>query len=310
MNGQHTIADVSRIAGIPKDLLRMWERRYGYPKPARDGNGDRVYSGEELEKLALIRQLVDQGKRPGKLMPLDPSELRSMVKTPKTDLDLEPLFALLKEKDPAGLREWCQQQLQSKGLRVFIHQVMAPAVHAVGEAWARRELSVHEEHLYSELLANLVRQSLAEQYRQEPGGGPRVMLTTVPGERHGLGLLMVEALLCLGGAEVIPFGTEMPFQDIREAASAHRVDVIGLSFSAWFKTEDALVMLSGLRQLTDPGMRIWVGGAAFGSGTVMPEGVELLDGLQGVEQALVTWKQTISGSGKGDGQVLKSQVDG
>ncbi|MEW8228467.1 MAG: MerR family transcriptional regulator, partial [Candidatus Thiodiazotropha endolucinida] len=37
MNDSHSISDVSRISGIPKDLLRMWERRYNYPKPARDG---------------------------------------------------------------------------------------------------------------------------------------------------------------------------------------------------------------------------------------------------------------------------------
>ena len=71
MNAQHSISDVSRIAGIPKDLLRMWERRYGYPKPARNENGDRIYSNEELDKLIAIRHLQEQGKRPGKLMALD-----------------------------------------------------------------------------------------------------------------------------------------------------------------------------------------------------------------------------------------------
>ena len=33
----------------------MWERRYGYPKPARNDNGDRIYSNEELDKLIAIR---------------------------------------------------------------------------------------------------------------------------------------------------------------------------------------------------------------------------------------------------------------
>jgi hypothetical protein len=32
-----------------------------------------------------------------------------------------------------------------------------------------------------------------------------------------------------------------------------------------------------------------VGGAAFDGGVEMPEGVELLDGLQGVERMLATW---------------------
>ena len=130
----------------------------------------------------------------------------------------------------------------------------------------------------------------------EGGGEPRIMLTTVPGERHSLGLLMVETLLRLGGAEVIAFGAEMPFRDIKDAAVSHQVDVIGLSFSGGFKSDDAIVMLTGLRQMIDPGIRIWVGGGAFDGGAVMPEGVELLDGLHGVEQVLVTCQRATSGN--------------
>ena len=167
---------------------------------------------------------------------------------------------------------------------------MAPATQALGEAWSNGELEIYEEHLYSELMKSLVRQSLAEHYRED--GEPRVMLTMVQGEQHSLGLLMVEALLRIGGAEVIAFGTEMPIRDIRQAALSHKVDVIGLSFSCSFKTDDAIVMLSGLRQMIDPGIRIWVGGAAFDSGPTMPEEVELLNGLHELERALAKCKRS------------------
>jgi methanogenic corrinoid protein MtbC1 len=296
MTDKHTINDVSRISGVPKDLLRMWERRYGYPKPARDVNGARIYSSEQLNKLVLIRQLMGQGKRPGKLMMLDLPDLTSLVKEePKVELNIDQLFDLLKARDAENLREWFQNQVQAHGLRSFIHKVMAPATRAVGEAWSRGDLAIHEEHLYTELMKNLVRQSLTE-HDQEGGVGPRIMLTTVPGERHSLGLLMVETLLRLGGAEVIAFGVEMPFRDIKDAAVSHKVDVIGLSFSASFKSDDAIVMLTGLRQMIDPGIRIWVGGAAFDGGASMPEGVELLDGLHGVEKILVKSNRAMSGN--------------
>jgi DNA-binding transcriptional MerR regulator/methylmalonyl-CoA mutase cobalamin-binding subunit len=287
MNGNLTISDVSRISGIPKDLLRMWERRYNYPKPARDDNGDRVYSDEELNKLVLIKQLVDQGRRPGKLIALDTSELKGLLKQSSVEFDFDRLIDLLNAGKVADLRDWMYQQLQSLGLRVFIHKVIVPANQRVGEAWCEGELAVYQEHLYTELIKNLVRHSLAGHH--DVGGRPRVMLTTLPGEMHSLGLLMVEALLRLGGAEVISFGVEMPFRDIREAAQHHRVDVIGLSFSGSFKLDDAIVMLSGLRQMIDAKTEIWVGGAAFNQATALPEGVELLDGLHGVEHALAHW---------------------
>ena len=294
MSDRHSISDVSRIAGIPKDLLRMWERRYNYPKPDRDNNGNRIYSNEQLDKLIAIRLLVDQGKRPGKLMGMDLNQLRSLQQTPKSELDIVHLLALLKTGNTTATRRWFQGQLVAHGLRSFIHNIMVPVTLAIGEAWSSGELEIYEEHLYTELMKGLVRQSLTEHYRED--GQPRIMLTTVQGEQHSLGLLMVEALLRIGGAEVISFGTEMPFKDIREAALSQNIDVIGLSFSCNFKTEDAIVMLSGVRQIIDPKIRIWVGGAAFNNGFIMPEGIELLGNLHQLEQILAEWKRSMSGS--------------
>ncbi|MGD8911408.1 MAG: MerR family transcriptional regulator [Candidatus Thiodiazotropha sp.] len=292
MNGNYTISDVSRISGIPKDLLRMWERRYNYPKPTRDDNGDRIYSDDELRKLLAIRQLLDQGMRPGKLMALDFAELTELLRQSSVEFDFDRLVDLLKAGNVTDLRDWLHQQLQTLGLRAFVHRVIVPANQKVGEAWSEGALAVYQEHLYTEVIKNLVRQSFADIHHA--GSRPRVMLTTVPGEMHSLGLLMVEALLRLGGAEAISFGIEMPFRDIREAAQRHRVDVIGLSFSANFKLDDAIVMLSGLRQMIDSKIEIWVGGAAFKSCDELPAGVDLLDGLHSVEQALVRWNSRMN----------------
>ncbi|MFW9621935.1 MAG: MerR family transcriptional regulator, partial [Macromonas sp.] len=37
------IAAVERDTGLSKDVLRMWERRYGFPLPQRDAHGERLY---------------------------------------------------------------------------------------------------------------------------------------------------------------------------------------------------------------------------------------------------------------------------
>ena len=289
MNDSHSISDVSRIAGIPKDLLRMWERRYDYPKPERDTNGDRVYTDDQLNKLILIRQLVDQGRRPGKLMTMALMELKALLSEAQALLDFDRLIELLRAGNAPDLKEWLTRQVQSLGLRAFIHQVMVPANRIVGEAWNGGDLAVYEEHLYTEMVTGLVRHSLAD--IPAGPGEPRVMLTTLPGEQHSLGLLMVEALLRLGGAEVIPFGIEMPFRDIIDAAEAHQVDVIGLSFSGHFKQDDAVVMLSGLRQMVDKNTSIWVGGGAFREADQLSEGIELIKDLFEVERKLAAWKQ-------------------
>ena len=290
MKDSHNISEVSRIARIPKDLLRMWERRYGYPKPTRDNNGDRIYTNEQLDKLIVIKQLIEQGRRPGKLMELNLSQLRSLQRVPKAKLNTNELLTHLKADNVTALHRWLEHQLLTQGLPAFVHKVMVPATRVVGEAWSRGEITIYQEHLYTEMIQSMVRQALTEHYRE--GGEPRIMLTTVSGEQHSLGLLMVEVLLLFGGADVISFGTEMPFKEIKEAASSYAVDIIGLSFSSSFKIDDAIVMLSGLRQLIDADIHIWVGGAAFSADTLLPAGVEWLDNLQGVEKALAAWKES------------------
>ena len=76
------IAAVERETGLSKDVLRMWERRYGFPVPARDGHGERAYSADQVARLAQIKRLMDQGHRPGKLMALAPETLAELAPGP------------------------------------------------------------------------------------------------------------------------------------------------------------------------------------------------------------------------------------
>jgi hypothetical protein len=62
------IASVERETGLSKDTLRVWERRYGFPTPGRDANGERQYAPAQVRRLAQIKRLMDRGHRPGKLM--------------------------------------------------------------------------------------------------------------------------------------------------------------------------------------------------------------------------------------------------
>src|SRR5580765_8226934 len=73
------ISAVEREAGLSKDVLRMWERRYGFPKPSRDGNGERQYSAAEVAKLRAVKRLMDVGMRPGKIIRASLEELNALA---------------------------------------------------------------------------------------------------------------------------------------------------------------------------------------------------------------------------------------
>ena len=59
----------------PRICCACGERRYGFPEPARDAQGDRVYPREQVDKLRAVRRLMDQGFRPGKIIHLSAEEL-------------------------------------------------------------------------------------------------------------------------------------------------------------------------------------------------------------------------------------------
>src|SRR5438105_995502 len=64
------IREVVRITGLRREQLYMWQRRYGFPDPSRDGFGDRVYPPDQVARLKLIKQLLSEGWRAGAVVPL------------------------------------------------------------------------------------------------------------------------------------------------------------------------------------------------------------------------------------------------
>jgi MerR family transcriptional regulator, light-induced transcriptional regulator len=122
----------------------------------------------------------------------------------------------------------------------------------------RGELQVFEEHLFTEQLQVALR--IAINAFPRSAGAPRVLLTTFPGEHHGLGLLMVEALLVPEGAQCISLGTQTPVADIHEAALAHKVHIVALSFSAAFPLRQAGEGLTTLRRALPAQVTLWAGG--------------------------------------------------
>lgn len=291
-----TIAAVEREVGLSKDVLRVWERRYGFPSPERDANGERLYPASQVDRLRHIKRLMDQGHRPGRLLSLGPDELPTLTRPagdapPSTsiepDAELSAAIALLRGHRATDLLERLHHRLARQGLMGFVQDTAVPLTAAVGDAWERGELQVHEEHLFTELLQRVLRQAISS---VPPGRAPRVLLTTAPGEPHELGLLMAEAALALEGAHCISLGTQTPILEIVRAAAAHRADVIALSFSAAFPRRQVPALLQQLRAGLPAALDLWSGGSGM-SGIAPQHGVLTIAGLQDAVQAVAGWRE-------------------
>lgn len=269
LNTTVSISAIERDTGLSKDTLRVWERRYGFPLPERDAFGERAYSHIELEKLRVIRRLMDAGHRPGRLVDLSMAELLSLGASPamtagsdktETSDDIQTHLDLIQAHDIEGLRRSLGQAHMRLGLASFVMDLVAPLNVRVGQSWACGELDIFKEHLYSECVQSFLRNAIHSIPAPKLASRPRVMLTTFPKEVHGLGLLMAETLFALQGCACLPLGTQTPVPDIARAATAYGADIVALSFTASINANVAFAGLVELRQTLPESIEIWVGG--------------------------------------------------
>ena len=67
-NQQLDITEASKLCGISPSVLRIWELRYKWPKPARKSNGYRVYESAIIEDLKWVAGRIADGKVIGELI--------------------------------------------------------------------------------------------------------------------------------------------------------------------------------------------------------------------------------------------------
>jgi DNA-binding transcriptional MerR regulator/methylmalonyl-CoA mutase cobalamin-binding subunit len=292
-----SIAAVERDTGLSKDTLRVWERRYGFPQPARDGIGERAYPLDQVERLRIVKRLLDGGHRPGRVVPMPLPALQQLAEStvdhpqrkPEAALasaDLEHLVRLIRSHDVPALRHELLRLLARLGVRGFVIDVVSPLNLAVGDAWMRGQLQIFEEHAYSEVIQSTLRQALATIPAQDGRASPRVLLTTVPGEPHGLGLLMAEVILALEGCSCVSLGVQTPVHDIARAAVAMRSQIVALGFTGCLSPRQVHDSLTELRTELPPAVQLWAGGSAPGLQRRPVGGVQRVDTLTRLPQVL------------------------
>lgn len=293
------IAAVERDTGLSKDTLRVWERRYGFPRPLRDANGERVYPQDQVDKLRLIKRLMDQGHRPGKIADWSVAQLQALAEAgngsdrasgaelPLDDV-LRHFLGLVTAHRVDDLRRELARLTVKVGLARFVTDVMAPLTTLVGDRWARGELAIFEEHLYTESVLAVLRNAIAS--IPHPGDSPRVLLTTVPQEPHGLGVLMAEAMFALEGARCISLGVRTPVMEIVRGAESQGVDIVALSFSPTVNPYQVGESLKELRAQLPASVELWAGGTSPVLQRRPPPGVHVLAGLPDVGPAVAAWR--------------------
>jgi methanogenic corrinoid protein MtbC1 len=278
--GLMSIGDLCTETGLSPDVIRVWERRYGFPVPVRLPSGHRRYREEDLRRLRLVAEAVAEGHRPSVAVRADEAVLRRMMVREGSARHaglLEPIFQAVAALDSPGIRSRLEAARKDRGLRDFLQDIVAPLLDRVGLAWADGSLGVHHEHLLTEVLEDLLRQMRLDLPALPPRGS--VLLATLPGERHRLGLLMVALLYAASGARVELLGTDLPVASIAHAARSLNVDRVAVSLSIQSSGEPTRRLLMDLQERLPRGCRLIIGGQGAAR-TRRVEGVERMAGLE------------------------------
>ena len=277
-----SIGDVADATGITPETLRVWERRYGRPKALRLPSGHRRYTAEQIRWLRRVAEALARGHRPHKVVSLDEAALDALL-APATTGETMPAGAaqvleLIRGFDAVELKARLSEEWDPDRHVAFLAEWIAPIIRMVGRSWADGELEIRHEHFASEVLQDVLR-SARNDY-PVPTEEPRVVLTTLSGETHGLGLQMA-ALSC--AAHGVPYrllGVDTPNEEIVRAASELVVGMVAISVSLATGGVDTDRTIAELRKLLPADVQLVIGGGGARGVRRGPRGVTYVESLE------------------------------
>lgn len=124
----------------------------------------------------------------------------------------------------------CREARSALGLDRFYLDVVTPTMHAIGDQWRSRGITVSMEHLASNVMADII-QALNEEIRWS--GRPRgtALLCTPQGEMHDMSSSVLEGLLTRRGYRCWNISASAPTESIASFVASRRPDVVLVSLT-------------------------------------------------------------------------------
>lgn len=298
---RHPIRVAAQRTGLTPATLRAWERRYGVVDPQRSDGGQRLYSDRDVERLTRLRLLTEAGRAISQVAELTDKEAKALLAEDREaaapdarthshavspDRLVDTAFHFVQTMNDGELEYTLRRSAVTLGAAAFLDRVVGPLLHRIGRAWADDELHPGQEHVATvvvERVLGWVTEPISAQAR-----GPRLLVATLPEERHGLGAKLAGATAALEGWQVCDMGTDLPTQSVLSGARTLDAKAVALSLVNREHNGRALASLRELREGLPETTRLLVGGGAaeeLGKDQV-PAGVEILASLGELRKAL------------------------
>ena len=293
----HRIHRVAKLTGLSKDVIRVWERRYGLLKPIRGTNRYRNYSDEDVALLRYIKSEMDKGASIGILAALGREHLLSRLRTQATppvvgetsyERLVGELLATLEPLDRVTFERRLNGAVAVIPFEEALENILLPLQRRVGELWHDSRVSVAIEHY----VTKQVQQKLFTAMNHLPinEDGPKVVVACPAGQFHEIGAQAVAYRCGVRGCRVYYLGPNVPTAALASLCVQVQPHLALLSLPLAMPETEMVQLAKELAEQVGLICRVMAGGpgALAAKHILENEKIEVLNDLGALTQRLLT----------------------
>ena len=261
------IKQVSKITGLSKENLRMWEKRYRLFSPQRGPNRYRLYTEEDVKFLKYLVSETNEGQSIGELASLGRNEILNRMSRKETNeprvetQEYAPLIRqlenLLLKMDQAAFEKRLNEIMALLPFKIFFQRLLVPLQIRIGELWFEEKIGVAVEHY----VTTQVKQKLfAAMNMISSQNGPKLVIACPPWELHEIGAQMVAYHCSTLGCQAILLGANLPLEELIHFCTNTNPDGLVLSFTSPVGENRGKIFFSEILKNISPLCPVWVGG--------------------------------------------------
>ena len=217
------VAAVARRIGVAPATLRTWARRYGIGPSEHEAGSHRKYCASDLAKLTVMRRLISSGVAPADAAEQAKAHDGEVVIEEFTSLcrecdeTINAIFNASEALDSLFVETMLRNEISENGIISAWQEVFVPVLIQVGAAWEKSGKGIEVEHMLTEILKRVLRESTSEIVA--PVNTRPVLLASVGEELHSLALHALAAALAERGIETHFLGARTPVEAISSMVS-------------------------------------------------------------------------------------------
>jgi len=270
----YPIRYVAQQTGLSTHVIRVWEKRYQAVVPKRTESNRRMFCGNDIERLKMLKTAVKIGHSISQIAGLSFEDLMELVKLDVPDASevstahesaslnaayfYDRSLSTVLNFDAKGLESVLDRAAVHLSKLELIKAVIEPLCEKIGELWEQGELKVINEHMTTTVIQSFLWNLLRSAEVSE--AAPKIVIATPAGHQHELGALAIALIACEYNWQCLYFGPSLPAEEIAAAVAYADARAVALSITYYEDSHQLNLEITKLRRYLDDGITIFIGG--------------------------------------------------